>query len=117
MDDDRLRRPSLPAFRLADLTASAFMARLQAHIAELSATLAAGQHVAAYALLPSGNSMRVESVGWHDPTLVTLYGRDAKTNEEARLLTHVHGVQVQVAIESVPANATPRRIGFRDESQ
>jgi hypothetical protein len=57
--------------------------------------------------------IRIEGIGYFDPDLVTFYGTDADGNR-TQFIQHVARLSVMLrALPKAPAEAEPRRIGFR----
>ena len=57
--------------------------------------------------------MRIEGLGYFDPDLVTFYGSDP-TGARTQLIQHVTQLSVMLrALPKPPAEASPRRIGFK----
>lgn len=57
--------------------------------------------------------LRIEGMGYFDPDIVTFYGAD-ETGAKMQLIQHVTQLSVVLrALPKRPADAEPRRIGFR----
>ena len=68
--------------------AEQFVDRLEARLAEIQGDLAEHEQLDVVAFLPSRQAISVEVVGYANPALVTLDGREQGTGKACTLLAH-----------------------------
>jgi hypothetical protein len=74
------------------ISAEQFVERLRLHIQEMERTLADDEQLAVAAFLPSGKAITVDTVGYENPALVILNGREQNTGKPTTLLAHQSSV-------------------------
>lgn len=92
--------------------AEQFVGRLKERLAEMQRDLAQDEQLDVVAFLPSGQAISVEAVGYANPALVTLDGREQGSGRACTLLAHQSSIQVLVSIESIPAGSQRRVVTF-----
>ena len=81
-----------------------FVDRLKARLAEMQRDPAEHEQPDVVAFLPSGQAISVKAVGYANPALVTLGGREQGSGRACTLLAHQSSIQVWVSIESIPSH-------------
>ena len=105
--------PPMEAKGVDDPTvARRFVDRLKGRLAEMQKELEDDEQLEVVAFLPSGAAVRVDSVGYQSPALLTLKGREQATGKACAILVHQSSLQVLVSIEKVPAGQTRTMIAF-----
>lgn len=92
--------------------AEQFVDRLKGRLGEVQRDLAAHEQLDVAAFLPSGRAISVEAVGYANPALVILDGREQGSGQACTLLAHQSSIQVLVSIESIPAGSHRRVVTF-----
>jgi hypothetical protein len=92
--------------------AEQFVDQLKARLAEMQRDLAEHEQLDVVAFLPSGQAISVEVVGYANPALVTLAGREQGSGRACMLLAHQSSTQVLVSIESIPSGSQRRVVTF-----
>ena len=86
--------------------------RLLLYIKNFEATLSTEEEVAVGQTATGTGVLRIESIGYFDPDLVTFYGRDA-AGAKTQLIQHVSQLNVVLRAVAKPSEAgEARRIGF-----
>ena len=93
-------------------TARRFADRLKSRLAEMQKELEHDEQLEVVAFLPSGAAVRVDSVGYQSPALLTLTGQDQTTGKACAILVHQTSLQILVTIEKVPPGQTQSMIMF-----
>jgi len=93
-------------------TARRFADRLKSRLAEMQKELEHDEQLEVVAFLPSGAAVRVDSVGYQSPALLTLKGQDQATGKACAILVHQSSLQILVSIEKVPQGQTQSMIIF-----
>jgi len=94
------------------LQAEQFVDRLKTRLGEMQRDLAEHEQLDVVAFLPSGQAISVEIVGYANPALVTLHGREQGSGKACTLLAHQASTQVLVSIESIPSGSQRRMVTF-----
>jgi Family of unknown function (DUF6173) len=87
--------------------------RLVAYIRNFEAQLNPAEEVAVGFAGGESGVLRIEGLGYHDPDILTFYGRD---EDGARMQLVQHVTQMSVILRAVPVRSPDepaRRIGFR----
>jgi hypothetical protein len=92
--------------------AEQFVGRLKTRLAEMQRDLAEQEQLDVVAFLPSGQAISVEVLGYANPTLVTLQGREQGSGKACTLLAHQSSIQVLVSIESIPSGCQRKVVTF-----
>lgn len=92
-------------------TAKEFYQRLQVAIEDTKASLKEGQSVVLASVLPSGESLYVEKVGFFNPNLLSLYCR-AEDGNECTLLMHPSNVTLVLRVLTLRPDEPKRPLGF-----
>ncbi len=88
--------------------------RLQAWIKQFEDELGAEEELVVSATLPGGGTMLVDDIGYQNPSLLVLYGRDSESRERIQLLVHVFTAQLEVRTRHRADPTEPKRkIGFK----
>ncbi|MBU6480436.1 MAG: hypothetical protein KGS09_07830 [Nitrospirae bacterium] len=95
--------------------AEQFVDRLKTRLAEMQRDLAEHEQLDVAAFLPSGQAISVEAVGYANPALVTLHGREQGSGKACTLLAHQSSIQVLVSIEPIPSGAQRKVVSFEAE--
>ena len=115
MDFNPSRR-DLQRFLPKDATmADTFYNRLQEQISTGLAQLAEGEQLAVYYLGQSGSPILVTNLGYHNPYLIKLFGKNER-DEECLVLAHMNSVQLLLVVEKTDARSPKRTIGFVGQS-
>jgi hypothetical protein len=89
-----------------------FVERLETQIEDLQLELSPNEQLAVRVLLPGGQRLLVQHIGYHNPTLVMLTVLDA-TGKECTLLAHQNTVQLLCETVPVEADKPRQKIGFQ----
>ena len=103
---------STPARRPARSEAASAYDRLVLYIRNFEANLDARHEIAMGFAGGEAGILRIEGLGYHDPDILTFYGRD-EDGLKTQLVQHIS--QLSVILRAVPKEAPeepPRRIGF-----
>jgi len=92
-----------------------FVSRFEARLAEMQRGLDENEQLDVVAFLPSGQAISVEVIGYTNPSLVILYGREQESGKACTLLAHQSSIQVLVSIESIPSGSQRRLVAFQAE--
>ena len=79
--------------------AEQFVDRFKARLAEMQRDLAGHEQLDVVAFLPSGQAISVQVVGYANPALVALGGREQGGGRVCTLLAHQSSIQVLNSIE------------------
>ncbi|MDE3096289.1 MAG: hypothetical protein KGK07_09860 [Chloroflexota bacterium] len=88
--------------------------RLAEHINEATSALEVGESLQLDWFNSSGECIRVEDIGYHNPNLIKLYGRD-NSNRKCTVLVHMNALELVLRVND-SASRQSRRIGFVGES-
>lgn len=96
--------------------ASNFYQRLKYHIEATQAELKDDQQLVIYFCNKTGELILIEDIGYHNPTLIILYGRDSQGNP-SNLLVHMESVELVLKVLKVEnePEIQKRRIGFLND--
>ena len=97
------------------ISAEQFVQRLHGRLQDMERTLAADEQLDVAAFLPSGKAITVDSVGYENPALVILTGREQETGRTCTLLGHQSSVQVLVSVEPIRAGESRKLLRFTHE--
>jgi hypothetical protein len=97
------------------ISAEQFVERLQSRFSDLERTLTKGEQLDIVAFLPSGKALSVDCLGYENPSLVILNGREQETGRRCTLLAHQSAVQVLVSVEPVEAGERRKVLRFTRE--
>jgi len=92
--------------------AEQFVDRLKARLIEMQRARAEHEQLDVVTFLPSGQAISVEVVGYANPALVTLGGREQGAGRACTLLAHQSSIQVLVSVESIPSGSQRRVVTF-----
>jgi hypothetical protein len=92
--------------------AEEFVGQLKTRLAEMQRDLAEHEQLDVVAFLPSGQAISIEVVGYANPALVLLDGREQGSGKACTLLAHQSTIQVLVSIESIPSGYQRRAVTF-----
>jgi len=109
----RIPSPKIPIIENPNL-ANVFYDRLRHHIKETEKQLEPNYELLIYYYPPGGEPIRVNDIGYHNPSLIILYGHDSKGNEN-NILLHMQSVQLILKIENRNQDKPKRGIGFLGE--
>ena len=93
--------------RLAD----AFSERLAQQISRAEKEAEEGEHLAVYFDTPAGDRILVDEIGFHNPSLIVLYGKSARGNR-SRVLVHQESLALVLQYERSEEEPAPKPIGF-----
>jgi hypothetical protein len=97
------------------ISAKQFVERLFLRLRDMERSLADGEQLEIVEFLPSGKAISVDSMGYENPALVNLHGREQGTTKTCTLLAHQSSVQVLVSVEPVQSEETRRVLRFTHE--
>ncbi|HSB43725.1 MAG TPA: hypothetical protein VLD60_01875 [Nitrospira sp.] len=97
------------------ISAEQFVVRLRLRIQEMERTLSDNEQLEVAAFLPSGKAITVDTVGYENPALVILNGREQDTGKPSTLLAHQSSVQLLVSVESIQPGESRRILLFTHE--
>ena len=97
------------------ISAEQFVERFRLHTQEMERTLADNEQLEVAAFLPSGKAITVDTVGYENPVLVILNGREQDTGKPSTLLAHQSSVQLLVSVESIQPGESRRILLFTHE--
>jgi hypothetical protein len=95
--------------------ADTFYDRLQEQISTALAQLVEGEQLAVYYQGQGGSSIQVTNLGYHNPYLIKLFGKN-ESDEECVVLAHMNSVQLLLVVEKTDARSPKRTIGFVGQS-
>ncbi|WP_455377630.1 hypothetical protein [Petrachloros mirabilis] len=94
------------------VTAEQFVERLRGRVQELERTLSNSEELEVVVFLPSGKAILVETIGFENPNLVILQGREEETSKTCTLLAHQSSVQLLVSAEPIQSEASRKVLRF-----
>jgi hypothetical protein len=97
------------------ISAEQFVQQLRLRIQEMERALADNEQLEVAAFLPSGKAITVDTVGYENPALVILNGREQDTGKASTLLAHQSSVQVLVSVELIQPGESRRILLFTHE--
>ncbi len=97
------------------ISAEQFVERLQFRIQEMERSLAFEERLEVSAFLPSGKAIAVETIGYENPALVILNGREQESGKPSTLLAHPSSVQLLVSVEPLPSGEDRKILLFTHE--
>ena len=109
------RRRFNPAVMKDRTMANTFYDQLQEQISRKSAQLSEGEQLALYYQRQGDSPMQVNNLGYHNPYLITLFGKN-ESGEECIVLAHMNSVQLLLVVEKTDARSPKRTIGFVGQS-
>jgi hypothetical protein len=86
--------------------------RLVTYIRNFESQLDADQEIAMGFAGSDAGVLRIEGLGYYDPDLITLYGRDEDGNK-TQLIQHITQLSVLLRAVPKPSEKPAHRIGFR----
>jgi hypothetical protein len=89
--------------------------RLQEQISTAQAQLVEGEQLAVYYQGQGGSPILVTNLGFHNPYLIKLFGKN-ESDEECVILAHMNSVQLLLVVEKTDARSPKRTIGFVGQS-
>lgn len=92
--------------------AEQFVGQLKTRLAEMQRDLAEHEQLDVVAFLPSGQAISVEVLGYVNPALIILDGREEESGKVCTLLAHQSTIQVLVSIESIPSGYQKKVVTF-----
>jgi len=95
--------------------AEQFVGQLKARLTEMQRELAEHEQLDVVAFLPSGQAVSVEVLGYANPTLVTLQGREQESGKPCTLLAHQSSLQILVSIEPIPSSCQRKVVTFETQ--
>ena len=95
--------------------ANTFYDRLQEHISAAQAQLYEGEQLAVYYQGQVGSPIQVTNLGYHNPSLIKLFGKN-ESAEDCLVLAHMNSVQLLLVVEKRDASSPKRTIGFVGQS-
>ena len=95
--------------------ARTFYDRLQEQISTAQAQLYEGEQLAVYYQGQGGSPILVTNLGYHNPYLIKLFGKN-ESDEECVVLAHLNSVQLLLVVEKTDARSPKRTIGFVGQS-
>jgi hypothetical protein len=95
--------------------ARTFYDRLQVQISTAQAQLYEGEQLAVYYQEQGGSRILVTNLGYHNPYLIKLFGKN-ESDEECVVLAHMNSVQLLLVVEKTDARSPKRTIGFVGQS-
>lgn len=90
-----------------------FVDRLKSRLTEMQKELEDDEELEVVAFLPSGTAVIVDAVGYENPALLTLQGREQASGKPCAILVHQSSLQILVSVEKVPFGQTPQIVAFR----
>ncbi|MGE5618433.1 MAG: hypothetical protein ACM3US_04160 [Sphingomonadaceae bacterium] len=101
---------SIKDYKLADT----LYEELEEDIQKTQQGLGPDEQILAIYYAPNGDPIIIDDIGYHNPYLLILKGRDAEGNK-CRVLAHMNVVQIVVKILKVVGKQPRRQIGFVGE--
>ena len=95
--------------------ARTFYDRLQVQISTAQAQLYEGEQLAVYFQGQGGSRILVTNLGYHNPYLIKLFGKN-ESDEKCVVLAHMSSVQLLLVVEKTAARSPKRTIGFVGQS-
>ena len=113
---DFLNRRRINPADVKDRTmANTFYDRLQEQISAAQAQLYEGEQLAVYYQGQVGSPIQVTNLGYHNPSLIKLFGKN-ESAEDCLVLAHMNSVQLLLVVEKTDARSPKRTIGFVGQS-
>jgi len=109
------RRRINPADVRDHTMANTFYDRLQEQISAAQAQLYEGEQLAVYYQGQGGSPIQVTNLGYHNPYLIKLFGKN-ESAEDCLVLAHMNSVQLLLVVEKTDARSPKRTIGFVGQS-
>jgi hypothetical protein len=109
------RRRINPADVRDNTMANTFYDRLQEQISAAQAQLYEGEQLAVYYQGQGGSPIQVTNLGYHNPYLIKLFGKN-ESAEDCLVLAHMNSVQLLLVVEKTDARSPKRTIGFVGQS-
>jgi activator of 2-hydroxyglutaryl-CoA dehydratase len=85
--------------------------RLQEQIKGMEGELKEGEELQVFYTRHGGEQLVITDIGYHNPSLMILYGVDEGSNECA-VLVHMNSVELLLRVAKASVPQEPRRIGF-----
>ena len=95
--------------------ANTFYDRLQEQISAAQAQLYEGEQLAVYYQGQVGSPIQVTNLGYHNPSLIKLFGKN-ESAEDCLVLAHMNSVQLLLVVEKTDASSPKRTISFVGQS-
>lgn len=95
--------------------ANTFYDRLQEQISAAQAQLYEGEQLAVYYQGQGGSPIQVTNLGYHNPYLIKLFGKN-ESAEDCLVLAHMNSVQLLLVVEKTDVRSPKRTIGFVGQS-
>jgi hypothetical protein len=106
--------PPMEAQGAADQSLSRrFAERLKSRLTEMQKELEDDEQLEVVAFLPSGTAVSVDALGYENPSLLTLRGREQTTGKPCALLVHQSSLQILVSIEKIPFGQARQVVAFQ----
>jgi hypothetical protein len=116
---DLLPQISIPPMQpkgLDDPTvARCFVNQLKSRLVEMQKGLEDDEQLEVVAFLPSGAAVRVDTVEYQSPALLTLKGREQTSGKACVVLVHQSSLQILVSVEKIQIGQTPKVMAFEIE--
>lgn len=97
------------------ISAGQFVDRLQIRLSEMERMLTDGEQFDVVVFLPSGRALSVDCVGYENPNLVILNGRERETGKICTILAHQSSVQALVSVEPLDSAESRKVLRFTKE--
>lgn len=89
-----------------------FAERLKGRLTEMQKELEDDEQLEVVAFLPSGTAVTVDALGYENPALLTLRGREQATGKPCTILVHQSSLQILVSIEKITFGQTRQVVVF-----
>lgn len=96
------------------LYAEVFYNLLKEHLLETQDRLDKDEELRVYYYDQAGNPILIKDIGYHNPSLIILYGQDTQ-RDECHILLHLQSVQLITKIEKITDKIKAGRLGFLGE--
>jgi hypothetical protein len=108
----RISPPKIPLLENPNF-ANVFYDRLRQHIEKTQNQLSENQQLAIYYYTSAGHPILIMDIGYHNPNLIILYGKDSE-GSESNILLHMQSVQLVLKIIETK-DEPKKKIGFLNE--
>lgn len=113
---DFLNRRRINPADVRDRTmANTFYDQLREQISAAQAQLYEGEQLAVYYQGQGGSPIQVTNLGYHNPSLIKLFGKN-ESAEDCLVLAHMNSMQLLLVVEKTDARSAKRTIGFVGQS-
>ncbi len=89
-----------------------FPERLKSRLMEMQKELEDDEQLEVVAFLPSGTAVSVDALGYENPSLLTLTGREQTSGKPCTILVHQSSLQILVSIEKIPFGQARQVVAF-----